>query len=368
MPAVRIVELLISTTLMWAPPQATSPAGPEDADGSGPDPADPDPDPDGTGDTATSGLPDDSDAQLDADPGPDVAAIVEAAVAAAKDRAYLQRTNREVEEYVHQLDELANVDAELDTCARAIQAEIRMALALAYLEADGTCAETEEGAAADISENDGTPAAASPLPVLECSDVAGPRECADRLLEQVAQFASGGPAGTPAPFSQAFGCPHAVAQMSVEQMFGSCLSEQYDQAITRWETSQGVEAPPPDPGPEPWPIPRWASIAGVSGGAALLITGGVLLGINGKCPGGHDPVTEVDLCPSVYNTDVSGGVLIGVGSVVVLGMGAVLTITELQRAKQGKTRESALRRRIDRAQALTGLRLSIPRPRLGRPL
>jgi hypothetical protein len=336
------VELLVRAMLLWSPPEGEvveGPVAPEEADVAAPDEA-----------------PDEAAA------GPDVDAIVEAAAQAAKDRAWLERNNQDIDEYVKHLDALADVGAELDTCDAAIRAELRMALALAYLKKAGDCTETGDTVDAPDEATTVEPVGELPMPVLECFEAISPRECADRLLEHVAEFAEQGSAGTDAPFSQAFGCPHAVAEMSVEQMFGTCMVEQYDQAVTRHTGRPPVEDQPKQV--EVWPVPRWASITGISGGAAMVIAGAVLLGIDGKCPGGHDPVTEVDQCPSVYNTNVGGGVLVGVGAVVMVGMGTVLTITEIQRSKQGKQRPTALRRRIDRAEALTGLRLSLPRPRL----
>jgi hypothetical protein len=350
MVGVGSVELLVRALLLWAPPE-----GPVEADAV---------EQDKINLAATEPGP------LDApSTSPDVDAIVDTAAQAAKDRAWLERNNQDIPEYVKHLDALADVGDQLDACDAAIRAELRMALALAYLKAAGDCA--EDGDTVDAPDETTAPAepiGELPMPVLECFEVIGPRECADRLLEHVAEFAEQGPGGTEAPFSQAFGCPHAVAEMSVEQMFGSCMVGEYDQAVARFDGRVPVQEEPEPV--EVWPVPRWASITGISAGAAMVIAGAVLIGIDGKCPGGYDPVTEVADCPSVYNTNVGGGVLVGVGAVVMVGMGTVLTITEIQRSKQGKQRPnqrpSALRRRIDRAEALTGLRLSLPRPQLAR--
>lgn len=344
------VKLLVGALLLWAPPTGEVAEGPapDEAGEAAPDEPTPDEPTLEEPDPATSGR--------------DVDAIVEAAAQAAKDRAWLERNNQDIEEYVKHLDALADVSADLDTCDGAIRAELRMALALAYLKVAGDCAGDGDTQDAPAEAAVAVQPEQLPMPVLECFEAAGPRECADRLLEYVAEFADQGPGGTEAPFSQAFGCPHAVAEMSVEQMFGTCMVGEYEQAVARFGEQADVEQD--DDEVEVWPVPRWASIAGISGGAGLVIVGAVLLGIDGKCPGGYDPVTEVDQCPSVYNTNVGGGVLVGVGAVVMLGMGTVLTITEIQRSKQGKSRQSALRRRIDRAEQLTGLRLSLPRPRL----
>lgn len=340
MVVVRVAEWIVSVSLVFGPPTGEVSEGPAEAE-----------------------APVETEAPVEreaaGEPGTrDVDAVVESAAQAVKDRAWLERNKQEIPEYVRQLDALADVAGELDTCAGAIRAELRMALALAYLKQVGTCGESgelgEDTEAADTS-------AELPMPVLECYEASGPAACADRLLEHVAEFAEQGPGGIAAPFAAAFGCSHAVAEMSVEQMFGACMVEQYDAAVERWTGR------PADVGEEPvnvWPVPRWASITGVSVGAVMVISGAVLLGINGKCPGGHDPVSEAEQCPSVYNTDVGGGVLVGIGAISMLGMGTVLVITEPQRKKAGEHRPTALRRRLDRAEALTGLRLSLPRPRL----
>lgn len=272
--------------------------------------------------------------------------VVAAAAKAVEDRAYLERNDRVIDEYVGHLDALADVGRELDTCGQALQAELRMALALAYLELEGTCTDTDEPAARTGE---------MPMPVLECIDATGPSECAEALLDRVAEFAAKGQGGLEAPFSQAFGCAHAVAEMSVEQMFGACMVEQYAAASERFEARPA----PREQGPtKVWPVPRWAGIAGVSGGLAMIIGGAVMLGIDGKCPGGYDPVTQVEQCPSVYGTSEGGAALVSIGAIVTVGMGVVLTVTEIQRAKQGRSgRPSALRRKLERAQALTGLRV-----------
>lgn len=274
--------------------------------------------------------------------------VVAAAAKAVEDRAYLERNHRVIDEYVGHLDALADVGRELDTCGLALQAELRMALALAYLELEGTCTDTDDAGSEPAREGE------LPMPVLECIEATSASECADALLDRVAEFAAQGQGGLEAPFAQAFGCPHAVAEMSVEQMFGVCMVEHYEAASARYEARP---APESDEVPKVWPVPRWASITGVSGGLALIVGGAVMLGIDGRCPGGYDPVTQVDQCPSVYGTGEGGAALVSIGAIVTVGMGVVLTVTEIQRAKQGKTRASALRRGLDRARAITGLRV-----------
>ncbi|HLT38552.1 MAG TPA: hypothetical protein VK034_19830, partial [Enhygromyxa sp.] len=180
-------------------------------------------------------------------------------------------------------------------------------------------------------------------------------DCAGQLLERAAEFGDSGPAGAEDPLAQAAGCPHAVESMTVERMFGACVAEEYQAAVERWRASQ---APPPEDKPRiNLDVPRWGSILGVSLGVGAIAAGAALVAIDGRCPGGQDPMTDIEECPNIYNTDAGGAVLISVGALAVLSMGAILTITEIQK-KRGKSNANttAMRRRMDRAAAVTGWR------------
>lgn len=326
-----IVELMVSAALILGPPvgegPAEGPVAPSEAEA-------------GEGETGETGETDEL-AAVDAD----TAAIVEAAAEAAQDRAVLERNNKEVPEFVRQLDALATVEDQLDTCGRAVQAELRMDLALAYLRVAGACD------AGDAAEDE------APPPDLqypgECSTVANPRDCAGHLLERAAEFGDSGPAGAEDPLAQAAGCPHAVESMTVERMFGACVADEYQAAVERWRASQ---TPTTDDGGRKinLDVPRWGSILGVSLGVGAIAAGAAMVAIDGRCPGGGDP-TDIDACPDVYNTDAGGAVLISVGALAVLSMGAILTITEIQKKKgRSNANVTAMRRRMDRVSAITG--------------
>ena len=303
-----------------------------------------------------------------ADEARDVDAIVEAAAQAAKDRAWLERNNKDIAEYVMHLDALANVADDLDTCDSAIRAELRMALALAYLKAVGDCTEagdTVDAPAEGSDEARSVPRPSNfPWPVLECSEASGPRECADRLLDTVAEFAAQGQGGTTAPFSPGVRLPACgrrdVGRADVRQLHGRGVRSS-GRALERSLAPMKRRRLSKNRRKKCGRCRGWASIAGVSGGAAMVIVGAVLLSMDGKCPGGYDPMTDIEECPSVYNTNVAGGRVGGrrCGSDGP-AWAPVLAITEVQRKKAGKHRPSALRRKIDRAEALTGLRLSPP--------
>jgi hypothetical protein len=221
-----------------------------------------------------------------------------------------------------------------------------MDLALAYLRVAGTCD------AAEATETE------QPLPELEypreCEAVANPNDCAAQLLERAAEFGDSGPAGAEDPLAQAAGCPHAVESMSVERMFGACVVQEYATAVERWRASQAPPPPVDDRQALKLDVPRWGSILGISLGVGAIAAGAALVAIDGKCPGGADP-TDIEQCPDIYNTDAGGAVLISVGVLAVLGMGTILTITEIQKKKgKSKANVTAMRRRMQRVAVFTG--------------
>jgi hypothetical protein len=316
-----IVELSLSALLLLGPPVSAGPA-------EGPEPE-----------------PSEAVENEMAEPA-ETAEIVAAAVIAAQDRAVLERNNEEVPEYVRNLDALATVEDQLDTCGAAVQAELRMNLALAYLRAAGTCG---EGEAVE-------PEAALELEYpRECGSATNPSDCAASLLERAAEFGDSGPAGAEDPLAQAAGCPHAVDSMTVERMYGACVSEEYVAAVDRWRASRDLPSNNDDARGGKLEVPRWGSILGISLGVGAIAAGAALVAIDGNCPGGGDPQLDVDSCPNVYNTDAGGAVLISVGVLAVVGMGTVLAITEIQ-AKRGRGTASTakLRRGMQRFTAVTG--------------
>jgi hypothetical protein len=331
-----IVELLVSAALLLGPPVSLGPPeGPAGPDDELDEPAD----------------------QPDEEPELDASApIVEAAAIAALDRAVLERNNREVGEFVRHLDALASVEGRLDTCGRALQAELRMSLALAYLRRSGACDDSD-----DHSEEPTNLEYPS-----ECDDARSASECAALLLERAAEFGDTGPAGAEDPLAQAAGCPHAADSMSVEHMYGSCVANEYAAAVERWRAGVVEDEPVEIVERRTLDVPRWASIAGISVGAAAIAGGAVLLAIDGRCPGGHDPMVDIEECPNVYNTNVGGTVLISVGALAVLSMATILTITEIQRKRSNGGQARVMRRRMARVEALTGWRAPGRRLQVGR--
>jgi hypothetical protein len=84
-------------------------------------------------------------------------------------------------------------------------------------------------------------------------------------------------------------------------------------------------------------LPRWAGILGMAVGAAALVAGGVLVGVDGKCPDFTNPNTA-GACQDVLNTDGVGYALIGVGAGAAIGFAIAFGIGEKKQknAKQKK--------------------------------
>jgi hypothetical protein len=94
-------------------------------------------------------------------------------------------------------------------------------------------------------------------------------------------------------------------------------------------------APPPAPKPPPKRIlPRWAEIGVMVIGAGAVAAGGVLMGLDGNCPGGLDPMQDAARCPEVYEGTISGLVSIGVGSALLLTGAVMLSVDEVRVGKE----------------------------------
>jgi len=100
-------------------------------------------------------------------------------------------------------------------------------------------------------------------------------------------------------------------------------------------------------------LPRWAGILGMSVGAAAMIAGGVLVGVDGKCPDLKTDPMGTGACGQRLNTDVPGIVLLATGGAVFTGFTIVFGIGE---ARQAKARRADRRR----ASAQARIRSSSP--------
>lgn len=90
-----------------------------------------------------------------------------------------------------------------------------------------------------------------------------------------------------------------------------------------------VEPPAPPPPPKRM-LPRWAEIGVMVIGAGAAVAGGVLMGLDGHCPGGLDPMADAAQCPELYEGTVSGLVAIGVGSALLVTGSVMLSVDEVR--------------------------------------
>jgi hypothetical protein len=93
-----------------------------------------------------------------------------------------------------------------------------------------------------------------------------------------------------------------------------------------------VVAPPPAPPKRI--LPRWAEIGVTVIGVGAVVAGGVLLGLDGNCPGGQDPVAEASECPDLYEGTASGIAAVAIGSAFVVLGGVTLAVDEVRVGNQ----------------------------------
>jgi hypothetical protein len=94
-----------------------------------------------------------------------------------------------------------------------------------------------------------------------------------------------------------------------------------------------VETPVAAPSPKRL-LPRWAEIGVMVIGAGAVAAGGVLMGLDGKCPGGGDPMADAAQCPELYEGTISGLVSLGVGAGLLLTGTVMLSVDEVRIGKE----------------------------------
>lgn len=72
-------------------------------------------------------------------------------------------------------------------------------------------------------------------------------------------------------------------------------------------------------------LPRWAGIVGIAASSAVLLTGAVLLGFDGRCLDGRAASTG---CADLLETGIAGGAFVGVGVAGVVGFSIAFGIAE----------------------------------------
>lgn len=92
--------------------------------------------------------------------------------------------------------------------------------------------------------------------------------------------------------------------------------------------------PPAPPPPPKRVLPRWAEIGVMVIGAGAAVAGGVMMGLDGNCPGGLDPMTDAAQCPELYEGSTSGLVAIGIGSALLVTGSVMLSVDEVRLGKE----------------------------------
>ncbi len=81
-------------------------------------------------------------------------------------------------------------------------------------------------------------------------------------------------------------------------------------------------------------LPRWAGILGISAGAALMIAGSILVGVDGQCP---DRATDgPNPCDRLLNTGGIGYGLLAGGAAISIGFAIPLGIGETRLRRRGR--------------------------------
>jgi hypothetical protein len=98
-----------------------------------------------------------------------------------------------------------------------------------------------------------------------------------------------------------------------------------------------------EPASTPRLAPRWAEVLISVVGAGAVGAGAALLAIDGRCPGGGDPINDAgELCPTLYETTAGGAVAMGLGGLALGGGLVLLTVDEIQTAPGRKDHQAML--------------------------
>lgn len=74
-------------------------------------------------------------------------------------------------------------------------------------------------------------------------------------------------------------------------------------------------------------VPRWGELLGVGVGLAAIAGGAALWGIDSTCPGGASP-SDIEACPSLYDTRSVGITTLALGSALLVGSIVLLAVDE----------------------------------------
>lgn len=82
-------------------------------------------------------------------------------------------------------------------------------------------------------------------------------------------------------------------------------------------------------------LPLAAEVTGLVAGVGIAAAGAVLLALDGRCPGSGD-ISSLEECPRLYDNQIQGITLLGVGAAAIVSWGAVLTIDQVRDKKSNR--------------------------------
>ena len=94
--------------------------------------------------------------------------------------------------------------------------------------------------------------------------------------------------------------------------------------------------------PMPRLAPRWAEVLMTVAGFGAVAASGVLLALDGTCPGGGDPIDDAGrVCPNLYETTAAGALMLGFGAAVMTTGVVLLSVDEVQ-TRRGRQTQATL--------------------------
>lgn len=131
-------------------------------------------------------------------------------------------------------------------------------------------------------------------------------------------------------------------EVTLDTAAGTLTLDYRPAAVVPDETVSDDPIPQPeqkDKGKDKPKVPRWVKIVGMAVGAGLLVTGGVLLSLDGKCQNGSAATPDnLGTCGKVWTSAAPSYALLGVGGGLLVGTTVWLAVDE---ARAGQARRAS---------------------------
>ncbi|MFV8751204.1 hypothetical protein ACNOYE_11730 [Nannocystaceae bacterium ST9] len=113
---------------------------------------------------------------------------------------------------------------------------------------------------------------------------------------------------------------------------GEVETLRYEPAPKIVDEPEPIPEPPPPPPPPERLLPRWAEIVGLVAGASLIATGGILLSRDGHCIAGGalDPMSDAQQCPQLWESTPGGAATLALGAALAVTGGVMLAVDEVR--------------------------------------